>query len=80
MLYTKHTKYKMSYKIKHLKYVYLLKLYEHVCCVKILLFCYVTFYIYISAAKWLIVINLIQNKSFCLHNIYVCTVYIMYKY
>ncbi len=28
--------------------------------------------------KWLIVINRIQNKSFCLHNICVCTVYIYY--
>ncbi len=25
-------------------------------------------------------INLIQNKSFCLHNIFVCTVYICYVY
>ncbi len=25
-------------------------------------------------------INRIQNKSFCLHNIYVCTVYIYYVY
>ncbi len=30
----------------------------------------------ISAVKRLIVINHIQNKSFCLLNIYVCTVYI----
>ncbi len=45
-------------------------------------FCYsvMLHLIYISAAKQLIVINLIQNKSFCLHNIYVFTVYIMYKY
>ncbi len=45
-------------------------------------FCYFVMLhvIYISAAKQLIVINLIQNKSFCLHNIYVFTVYIMYKY
>ncbi len=33
-----------------------------------------------SAVKWLIVINRIQNKSFCLHNIYVCTLYIYYVY
>ncbi len=31
---------------------------------------------YISAAKWLISINRIQNKSFCLHNICMCTLYI----
>ncbi len=39
--------------------------------------------IYISAVKRLIVINHIQNKSFCLHNICVYTVYtvcIMYIY
>ncbi len=36
--------------------------------------------IYSSAVKWLIVINRIQNKSFCLHNICVCTVYIYYAY
>ncbi len=36
-------------------------------------------YIY-SAVKWLIVINHIQNKSFCLWNICVCTVYIYYVY
>ncbi len=37
-------------------------------------------YIYISAVKRLIVINRIQNKRFCLHNIpvYVCAVYIHY--
>ncbi len=34
----------------------------------------------ISAAKRLIAINRIQNKRFCLHNIYVCTVYIYYVY
>ncbi len=34
----------------------------------------------ISAVKRLIVINRIQNKSFCLHNICVCTVYIYYVY
>ncbi len=34
----------------------------------------------ISAVKRLIVINRIQNKSFCLHNICVCSVYIYYVY
>ncbi len=34
----------------------------------------------ISAVKRLITINHIQNKSFCLHNICVCTVYIYYVY
>ncbi len=34
--------------------------------------------VYTSAAKWLIVINRIQNKSFCLHDICVCAVYIYY--
>ncbi len=33
-------------------------------------------YMKISAGKWLIVINRIKNKSFCLQNIYVFTVYI----
>ncbi len=33
-----------------------------------------------SAVKQLIAINRIQNKSFCLHNIYVCSVYIYYVY
>ncbi len=33
-----------------------------------------------SAVKWFIAINRIQNKSFCLHNICVCTVYIYYVY
>ncbi len=33
-----------------------------------------------SAVKRLIPINLIQNKSFYLHNISVCTVYIYYVY
>ncbi len=33
-----------------------------------------------SAVKWLIVINRIQNKSFCLHYICMCTVYIYYVY
>ncbi len=34
----------------------------------------------ISAVKLLIAINRIQNKSFCLHNIWVWTVYIYYVY
>ncbi len=34
----------------------------------------------ISAGQWLIVINCIQNKSFCVYNICVCTVYIYYVY
>ncbi len=34
----------------------------------------------ISAIKCLITINLIQNESFCLHNICMCTVYICYVY
>ncbi len=34
----------------------------------------------ISAVKQLIAINHIQNKSFCLHNICVCAVYIYYVY
>ncbi len=33
-----------------------------------------------SAVKRLIAINHIQNKRFCLHNIYVCYVYIYYVY
>ncbi len=37
-------------------------------------------YIYISAVKWLITINHIQNKSFFWHNICMCTVYIYYVY
>ncbi len=37
-------------------------------------------YIYISAVKRLITLNRIQNKSFYLHNISVCTVYIYYVY
>ncbi len=41
---------------------------------------YMNILFYISAVKWLIVINCIQNKSFCLHNICVCTVYIYYVY
>ncbi len=36
--------------------------------------------VYISVAKQLIVINRIQNKSFCLQNICVCAVYIYYVY
>ncbi len=37
-------------------------------------------YIYISDVKLLIAINRIQNKSFCLHNICMCAVYIYYVY
>ncbi len=37
-------------------------------------------YIYFSAVRRLIVINHIQNKSFCLNNICVCSVYIYYVY
>ncbi len=33
---------------------------------------------FFSAVKRIIVINRIQNKSFCLHNICMCTVYILY--
>ncbi len=40
----------------------------------------VSVYIYISAVKLLITINHIQNKSFCLHNTCVRTVYIYYVY
>ncbi len=38
--------------------------------------------LYISAVKWLIAINRIQNKSFCAHNICVYCVYLLriYKY
>ncbi len=39
-----------------------------------------TVYIYFSAVRRLIVINHIQNKSFCLNNICVCSVYIYYVY
>ncbi len=37
---------------------------------------------YVYAVKWLIAINRIQNKSFCLHNAYLflCTVYIYNVY
>ncbi len=35
---------------------------------------------YFSAVKWLIAINHIQNKSFCLHNMCVYTVCIYYVY
>ncbi len=46
------------------------------------LFIYLVLFIHLffSAVKRLIVINRIQNKSFCLHNICVCTVctFIMY--
>ncbi len=38
------------------------------------------YYIIFSAVKWLFAINRIQNKSFCLHNICVYTVYIYYVY
>ncbi len=41
---------------------------------------YIYIYIYFSAVKRLIVINRIQNKSFGLHNICMCTVYIYYVY
>ncbi len=38
-------------------------------------------YMYIfSAIKWLITINHIKKKGFCLHNIWMCTVYIYYVY
>ncbi len=33
-----------------------------------------------SDVKWLIAINRIQNKSFCLHSICMCAVYIYYVY
>ncbi len=36
--------------------------------------------VHFSAVKWLIEINRIQNKGFCLHNICVYTVYIYYVY
>ncbi len=39
-----------------------------------------TSHIYFSVVKRLIAINHIQNKSFCLHNICVCSVYIYYVY
>ncbi len=35
---------------------------------------------YIRVVKRLIAINRIQNKSLCLHNTCVCTVYIYYVY
>ncbi len=41
---------------------------------------YIYIYVYISAVKRLITINHIQKKSFCLHNIYVCIVYIYFVY
>ncbi len=58
-------------------------------CVKSYIWFYIDFpfvstilhiYIYISAVKWLITINHIQNKRFCLHNICVCVlcIFIMY--
>ncbi len=37
-------------------------------------------FIIISAVKRLIAINRIQNKSFCLNNIWVCSMYIYYVY
>ncbi len=37
-----------------------------------------TLYTHISAVKQLITINRIQNISFCLHNIGVCSVYICF--
>ncbi len=49
-------------------------------CVCVCVCIYVYIYIYISAVKQFIVINRIQNKGFCLHNICVCTVYIYYVY
>ncbi len=48
---------------------------------QILLYLFLVAYfliIIISAGQWLIVINRIQNKSFCLYNICMCTVYIYY--
>ncbi len=36
--------------------------------------------VFFSAVKWLIAINHIQNKSYCLHNICVCAMYIYYVY
>ncbi len=33
-----------------------------------------------KAVKQVIMMNLIQNKRFCLHNICACSVYIYYKY
>ncbi len=37
-------------------------------------------HIYISVVKRLIGINRIQIKSFCLHNICMCTLYVYYVY
>ncbi len=43
--------------------------------------CVRALYVYMfSAVKLLIMINHIQNKSFCIHNICVCAVYIYYVY
>ncbi len=42
--------------------------------------CNVMDYVTNSAVKRLIAINRIQNKSFCLHNIWVFTVFIYYVY
>ncbi len=33
-----------------------------------------------SAVKWLIMINSVQNKRFCFQNICMCTVYIYHEY
>ncbi len=43
---------------------------------------YISSNIYISAVKWLIAINCIQNKGFCLPNIFVFCVFLLciYKY
>ncbi len=41
---------------------------------------HILYYIIFSAVKRLITINRIKNKSFCLHNICMCTVYIYYVY
>ncbi len=38
----------------------------------------IVIYMYMCAVKWLIAINHIQNKIYCLHNICVYTVYIYY--
>ncbi len=44
------------------------------------IFAIIIYYIIFSAVKQLIVINCIQNKSFCLHNTCMCAVYIYYVY
>ncbi len=43
-------------------------------------FTFIWYYIIFSAGQWLIENNHIQNKSFCVHNMRVCTVYIYYVY